>query len=125
MGVVSAFDYWDHISRPGDSFGEAPVAWLAFTLAATVTLWIASIVSAKLLGRTGIPQLVADTLGMGLAIALHLLVTGPLWDRVFWTGQLYFDAVVMPVLVACALYLLFRGAFAGVSRWFVARAASR
>ena len=122
LGIASAFDYWDHVSRPGQAFAEAPIAWFGFTLASTATLLLAAFSTARLLGRTRVPQLVADTVGVAFAIAFHLLVAGPLWDRLFWTGKLYFDALALPVVAGTALYLLFRGAFAAVSRLFGTKA---
>ncbi|WP_299196129.1 hypothetical protein [uncultured Erythrobacter sp.] len=66
---------------------------------------------AKGLARLNLPALLADTLGIASAVAAHLLATGPLWDRLFWGGGLIFSSVLIPVAIACGLYLFYRLAF--------------
>ncbi|MFL0354998.1 hypothetical protein ACI5KX_00850 [Erythrobacter sp. GH1-10] len=111
LTVVSGFDYWDHISRPGSPFSEAPGAWFAFTLACHSSLCAVAYGLAAALKRLPIQPLIADTAGVGGAVAFHLLLTGPLWDGIFWTGDLHFNAGIVPMLAACFLYLLYRLAF--------------
>lgn len=118
--VWSAFDYWDHISRPGSVFAQAPIAWLGFTVASFLTLFAIARVAAWALGRFArLPELPASTLGILLAVAVHLLIAGPLWDRVFWMGRLQFDAVLMPAFSAALLYLFYRAVFTLIQRLMV------
>ncbi|MEE4288608.1 MAG: hypothetical protein V2J14_04500 [Erythrobacter sp.] len=117
LTVASGLDYWDHISRPGSAFAQAPGAWFGFTFASTVSLWLAARATAWALERFArFPDLAAATLGVAHAVCVHLVLTGPLWGRVFWTGGLGFDGVAVPVLVAAGLYLAFRGVLAAVLR---------
>ncbi|AWW73394.1 hypothetical protein CD351_03010 [Erythrobacter sp. KY5] len=111
LTVMSALDYWDHIARPGSSFAQAPWAWLGFTAASHVTLLGLAYGAARLLAKLPIPGFAADTIGVGLAIAAHLLVTGPMWDSLFWGGNLIFDNVTAPTVVASLVYIAYRLAF--------------
>ena len=115
LTLVGGFDYYDHISRPGSSFAEAPGAWFGFTAGSHITLCVIAFVVAKAAGRLPVPSLVADTLGVGCAVAAHLLATGPFWDRLFWNGNLMFDNIAFPIAVGCVLYLFYRGIFAFAS----------
>lgn len=111
VGVSTAFDYWDHVSREGSPFAAAPLAWLGFTLASTVTLCALAYGLAWLLGRLPVPQFAADTAGVALAIAAHLMLTGPLWARALWGEGMIFDAPGLPVLAGALTYLFYRGMF--------------
>jgi hypothetical protein len=111
VGVSTAFDYWGHVSREDSAFAAAPFAWLGFTLASTVTLCALAWGLAWLLGKLPIPQLAADTAGVALAIAAHLMVTGPLWARALWGEGMIFDAPGLPVLAGALTYLFYRGLF--------------
>ncbi|MEE4338811.1 hypothetical protein [Erythrobacter sp.] len=111
VGVSSLFDYWDHVSREGSPFAAAPLAWLGFTLASTVTLCALAWGLAWVLGKLPIPQLAADTAGVALAIAAHLMLTGPLWARTLWVEGVIFDAPGLPVLAGTLTYLFYRGLF--------------
>ncbi|QIQ87323.1 hypothetical protein [Erythrobacter sp.] len=111
VGVSTAFDYWDHVSREGSPFAAAPLAWFGFTLASTVTLCALARGLAWLLGKLPVPQLAADTAGVALAIAAHLMLTGPLWSRALWSGAVPFDPPGLPVLAGALTYLFYRGLF--------------
>ena len=113
---MSAFDYYDHISRPGSAFAQAPALWLGFTAMSTASLIGIAYGAAQLGGRLAVPALATDTAGVALAVAAHLLITGPFWGRVLWEGNLVFDAVAMPVLVATIASLGFRLLFAAALR---------
>lgn len=93
----------------------APGAWFGFTAASHASLCFIAYLSAKAIGRLPLPQLAADTIGVGIAIAMHLVAIGPLWDMVFWDGNLRFNAVIMPALAGSALYLFYRGVFAFIA----------
>jgi hypothetical protein len=115
--IVSGLDYWDHVSRPGSAFAQAPGAWFGFTFASTASLWLVAFATARALERFArLPELPAATLGVAHAVCVHLVIAGPLWDSVFWTGGLRFHGVALPVLVAAAFYLAFRAVLAGVLR---------
>ena len=116
LTVVSGLDYWDHISRPDSSFQEAPGAWFGFTAASHVSLCVIAYALARLASKLSIPQLGADVAGVAIAVGSQLKITGPLWDTVFWDGNLRFDAVLLPVVAASAFYLLYRGLFALAER---------
>ncbi len=117
LTVWSAWDYYEHISRPGSAFEQAPGAWFAFSLASLVSLLVIARATAWLIERfTSVTELPASTLGIMHGVAAHLVVTGPLWDRVFWDGGLIFNGVAIPVLIAVTLYLAFRALFALYSR---------
>lgn len=119
LTVLSGLDYWDHIARPGSRFEADKAAWFGFTAASHVTVCAIAYgiarAGAGLSQRYSIPQIVIDTLGFAVAVAMHLLVTGPLWDKLFWFDELMFDGVLVPVLVAAAFYLFYRGIFAFLS----------
>lgn len=113
----SVWDYYEHIARPGSPFEAAPGAWFGFTFASLTCLLVIARVTSWLIERfTPVPELPASTIGVLHAVAAHLVVTGPLWDRVFWDGGLRFNAVAVPAGVAALLYLAFRGAFALFAR---------
>lgn len=111
--IVSALDFYDHVRRDGAPFAAAWPQWLGFTMASTLSLLAIAYAAALVLRRLKLPTIAADTVAFGLAVASHLIVTGPLWDRVFWTGQLRFDAVMLPTLMGMAFYLLYRLLFHG------------
>ncbi|MFW5633711.1 MAG: hypothetical protein ACOCYR_02345, partial [Erythrobacter sp.] len=111
VAVSTAFDYWGDVSREGSAFAAAPLAWLGYTLASTATLCALAWGLAWLLGRLPIPQLAADTAGVALAIAAHLLLTGPLWASLLWDEAMTFDAPGLPVLAGALTYLFYRGLF--------------
>jgi hypothetical protein len=111
VGVSSLFDYWGDVSSEGTAFAAAPLAWLGYIAASTVTLCALAFALAWLLGRLPIPQLAADTASVALAIALHLIVTGPLWSSLLWPGGLTFDDPGLPVLAGALSYLFYRGLF--------------
>ena len=112
LSAYSVWDWYDHISRPGSSFEEFPGAWFGFTFASTLGVWFVAWVSAKALERARLPEILAATIGVALAAAAHLIVLGPLWDRLFWDGLLMFDSVATPAAIAAGLYLGFRALFA-------------
>ncbi|WP_271078665.1 hypothetical protein [Aurantiacibacter sp. MUD61] len=117
LTALTAFDYVDHITRPGAPFGEQPMAWLGFTLGSHITLLVAAYVFAMLLRRLPLLGLLADTVGFASAISLHLKVSGPFWRELFWTGgDMQFASVWLPMVVGAAAYLIFRGIFHLVRR---------
>ncbi|HSM53454.1 MAG TPA: hypothetical protein VK839_04660 [Erythrobacter sp.] len=106
---VSAIDYWDHVSRPGEPFAQHPIAWLGFTAASTLTVFAAALGAARLLAKSVLPQLACDVAGIAFAVGLHVLVSGPLWAKIFWPGAaMEFDQPLVPIALACAIYLAFR-----------------
>ena len=111
LGLVSAADYAEHILRPGSEFADRPLDWLAFTATSVVTLCGFAISVSFVLKKALISPLVAETGGVALAVAFHLIVSGPFWAAVTWNGesQLHFDSVLEPVATAIAIYLAFRG----------------
>ncbi|MEQ8411876.1 MAG: hypothetical protein RIB52_10000 [Erythrobacter sp.] len=111
VAISTALDYWDHVSREDSAFAAAPLVWLGYTLASAVTLCALAWGLAWLLGRLPVPQLAADTLAVALAIAAHLLLTGPLWAGLLWTDAITFDAPGLPVLAGALTYLFYRGLF--------------
>jgi hypothetical protein len=117
LTVWSAWDYYEHISRPGSAFEQAPGAWFAFSFATLASVLVIARTTAWLIGRhTPLPELPAATIGIMVAVAAHLRITGPLWDRVLWDGGLIFNGVAIPVLIAATLYLVFRALFALYAR---------
>ena len=122
LGLVSTADYAEHILRAGSEVADRPLDWLAFTATSVATLCGLAISVSFVLKKALIPPLVAETGGVALAVAFHLMVSGPFWAAVTWNGesQLHFDSVLEPVAMAIAIYLAFRGllwvSIAGLSR---------
>ena len=112
LTLWSAWDYYDHISRPGSPFEAAPGAWFGFTAASLASVLLVAWGVTWLLERARLPELVAATLGIVMAVFSHLTVIGPLWDALFWNGGLMFKAVLVPAVIAGVGYLVFRGFFA-------------
>jgi hypothetical protein len=119
LTITSGLDYWDRISLPGSAFAQAPGAWFAFTAAAHLSFCVIAYGAAcgarRAIGPDRVPVLVPDTLGVGAAIAAHLMLTAPFWDRVFWQGTRTVDAVLVTVLVSCGLYVFYRVLFGYIS----------
>lgn len=111
VGVSSLFEYWGDVSSEGTAFAAAPLAWFAYMGASTATLCALAWGLAWVLGKLPIPQLAADTAGVAVAIAAHLVLTGPLWARVLWADPITFDAPGLPVLAGALTYLFYRGLF--------------
>ena len=110
--TYSVWDWYEHISRPGSAFEQAPGAWFGFTAASVGGLLLIAWGVSQALQRAKLPELAASALGVAIAVAAHLTVTGPLWDAIFWDGGLRFDAVATPSAIAAGLYLAFRAVFA-------------
>ena len=114
----------DVVSRPGSEFEAQPGAWGAFSIACMLTLF------AVLLGvHLGLRRLVngrfaflTAATGLVVAIEVHVLLSGPLWDRLLWPGgALRFHWT--GGLVLAALLIAAMGALAGLW-WWVGRSRS-
>lgn len=105
----SLYDYIEHISRD-DIFYEQPIRWALFSFASVFTMIMVAFLSSLLMEKF-LPELLASTVGASLAILIHLTVAGPLWDKLFWHGDLYFVNIMTPVLFGTGLYLLYRAVF--------------
>lgn len=112
LTAVTAADYLDHVNRPGAPFNLQPMAWFAFTAASHVTLLCAAFGFAHLLRKLPISPLAADTFGLAGAVGLHVMVSGPLWNAVFWPeSQMTFDNPWLPMSGAAVAYVIYRGIF--------------
>lgn len=108
--AVSVLDYIDHVTRPGQSFAEQPLAWGMFTVASTAGVLGGIAATRWLLGRVRkIPGVLLDAVSLFPAFALHVWVTGPLANRCFWPESvLSFRWMWAPPAIGIALLLLCR-----------------
>ena len=106
--TYSVYDYFEHINRVGQIFGEYPIKWALFTFSSTLTLGGVSFFCSIGLQKLKLPELPSSTLSVALAAAIHLSFTGPLWDQLFWFDELYFSQIMVPATVAAIIYLGFR-----------------
>ncbi|MEE4206692.1 MAG: hypothetical protein V2I39_10380 [Erythrobacter sp.] len=111
VGLSTALEYWGDVSGEGSAFAAAPLAWLGYMLASTATLCALAYGLAWLFGRLPIAPLAGDTLGVAIAIAAHLVLTGPLWASLLWQEGVAFDSPGLPVLAGALTYLFYRGLF--------------
>ncbi|NQZ77328.1 MAG: hypothetical protein HRT61_14680 [Ekhidna sp.] len=117
LTIYSCYDYFEHITREDSIFSQEPGKWLLFTLFSHVTLLTISYGTSQLLGRWKIlPELVCSMVGVALACIAHLSFFGPLWDKLFWFDELYFNSIALPAGVAVLLYLIYRGLFYLIAR---------
>lgn len=109
--VVSALDYVDHLTRSNTSdFRDAWLGWLGFTLGSTVCMW-AVLLCGHLIGpRRGAARLAIDVVACMVVLPIHVYVSGPVLDRLFWDGGLHFDRFDVALLIPfAAMYLVVRG----------------
>ncbi|CAN0582670.1 unnamed protein product, partial [Laminaria digitata] len=108
LWVVSTLDFCEHVTRENTSdFRDAWPAWLGFTVGSTLCMTLL-LVAGHLIGpRRGGVRLMIDVLVCMAALPMHVYVTGPMMDRMFWDCGLRFDRFSPVLLVPVAvLYLL-------------------
>lgn len=106
----SIYDYLDHISRSASIFSAHPGSWFLFSFFSLLTLlgvfYIVNYLLDKLFRKH---WLAFELLGLFLAISCHILLSGPLFDLLFWPyGQLNFRFRFGPVFVLLSIYFIFR-----------------
>lgn len=113
--VYMIYDYVEHLTRPSSVFIDEPFRWFLFTLFSQLTLIGLSFGVSKILFQSKMPELIASTIGVAIAVFTHVTVSGPLWDRLFWFGTLYFKISPLPIVVGAIVYLVFRAIFFFIS----------
>lgn len=103
----TCYDYYEHVSRPNDVFRDDMVNWALFTIMSVTCVILISYFTSQILQKF-IPEIVASSLGVALAIFSHAAFLGPLWDQVFWMGDLYFPRKLMPTALFTGFYLIYR-----------------
>lgn len=102
----SIYDYFEHILRPGSTFGDHPWYWLGFTISAVSSLFIILLLSKGLLEKTfKTKSLLIEVLGMGIWLFLYINILGPLINKVFWPfDELHFRFSFGPFFILLGIY---------------------
>ncbi len=108
MVGYGVYDCLEHISRENQIFREYPLKWTLFTFFSTFTVMTLTYVFSTVLQRLHLREIVGSSIGFALSFAIHLKITGPLWDNIFWFDELYFSQILMPTSILTGFYLVFR-----------------
>lgn len=120
LWLISVLDFVDHVTRTNTSdFRDAWLAWLGFTLGSIGCITLLLLAGHLIGARRGLWRLLIDLAVCMASLPVHVCLTGPIMDRVFWDGGLIFDGFNPALLVPiAALYLVVRGVFQiGVVAW--------
>ena len=106
----SIYDYFDHILRPGSSFGDHPWHWLAFSIAAVASLFIALLLFKGLLEKAfKTKNLLFEVIAMGIWLFLYINFLGPLINKTFWPfSDLSFKFKFGPFFILLGIYFAVR-----------------
>lgn len=111
----SIYDYAEHISRPDSVFEQYPLDWFLFSLGSVLTIGLGIFLIDHGLKRIKVLNLIAELLAFVVAFWIHLGVSGPLWNHLFWPhDKLYFHLNLSTIGVLLAFYLAYRILFAMV-----------
>jgi hypothetical protein len=107
LGILIVLDYADHLTRDDPRFREMPLAWAAFTFLSAVTLVAVLLGGRALVGRLlGRTPAIGDMALAGVALALHVTLTGPLWARLAGVGaSMTFSSPLLPAAAGFAAML--------------------
>ena len=108
--IYSIYDYFDHIRRPGDIFGDHPYHWLAFSVVAFTTFVIVSFGVKYLLEKVlKAKNLIIEIFAVGFWIFSYLIFLGPLVNKLFWPfDELIFSFKFGPVSIILGIYFVAR-----------------
>ena len=99
--VYSAYDYWEHISRPDSTFEAYPEQWLAFNLG-VISSFILFVTIFKRLSESTLKRksVLIEAFPIGLWLALYVIGIGPLLNKLLWPAdQLYFSFRLVPTFI--------------------------
>ena len=86
--VYTVYDWYEHVSRPGSEFEARAVAWGAFSAASVGTI-VAVMLGVHLVLCRFVPArfaVLTATIGLGVALQVHIFATGPLLEWLLWPG---------------------------------------
>ncbi|MEM9066497.1 MAG: hypothetical protein AAGB51_13515 [Planctomycetota bacterium] len=110
--IGTAIEYAGYVGSETTSvYRDNWLAWLGYTLAGMGAV-VVLLFGAHLIGpRTGPVRFGIDLAAAAASVPTHLVLTGPVADRVFWDGTVEFEPVSLIMLLPLAVvYLLSRGA---------------
>ena len=116
--VYTCYDYYEHVSRSDDIFKDDWLNWALFTIMSTCSVILIVYFSSHLLKKI-IPEIIASSLGIALAVFAHVSLTGPIWDKLFWNGNLNFSNFLTPTAAITIIYLLYRSFYYLVIRFLI------
>ncbi|MBL7473074.1 hypothetical protein [Robertkochia sediminum] len=121
--LYTFYDIYDHISRPGSTFVANPVMWIVFSLVSLITIIVLMFLVSRLLDLVfNGYQVVKEVLGLFVAISFHILISGPVYNALFWPAdQLMFSFNIPAILMLCGIYFFFRIAVFNGVRYFMKR----
>lgn len=108
--IYSIYDYFEHIRRPGDIFGDHSFHWLAFSVAAFTTFIIISFGVKYLLEKVlKTKNLLIEIGAVGIWIFSYLSFLGPIVDKLFWPfDELIFSFKFGPFSIILGIYFVAR-----------------
>lgn len=126
LSLISLADFVDHLTRSNTSvFRDQWLDWLGFTVASTAMVLLVVLLGHLLGPRQGFSRFGLDLIAAALAPLVHVTLSGPLADHLFWTGQMSFSSISWTLLLPFSVvYGVARGA-TWISRWFWQRLPTR
>lgn len=117
------YDIYDHISRPESTFEANPIMWTLFSFFSLATLVVVMFLVAYFLNKVVKGYaVVKELIGLFFAVSFHILVSGPLYNSIFWSeDRLYFQFNLPAILILCVIYLFFRIAVYNGIRYLLKR----
>ncbi len=108
--AYSIYDYFEHITRPGSTFGDHPWYWLAFSVSAVSSLILAVLLVKYIVQKLfKIKNLIIEVMAIGLWMAIYIAFLGPLINSVFWPfDELIFRFSFGPFMIILIGYFIVR-----------------
>lgn len=110
ISLYSAYDIYEHISRPESIFEEHFLAWTVFTIVSQIVFFCVLFGSLWLIKRlVGKDYVITDILGIVIPVATHVYFVGPIVNNLVFPYEelIFFFKPILPGLFI-ALYLLIR-----------------